>query len=119
MKKIILSALFIFFPFAVNASSYSTGWNVNNLAVFGLPSGSISNIVTVILYWLLGIFGAIAVIGFVISGIMYIISSGDEDVMKSAKRAMIYSIVGVLVALSGLVIINTISNALNASLNTY
>ena len=55
--------------------------------------------------WLLGILGFVAVIGFVISGILYLVAAGDEDAQARAKRAMIYSITGVIVGLAGLVIL--------------
>jgi hypothetical protein len=93
--------------------SSGTGWDPSTLDKFGLPSGSVSGIITNGLFWILTIFGLLAVIGFVISGVMYIVSAGSEDTMKTAKRAMIYSIVGVLVALSGLVIIYAITGLLD------
>jgi heme/copper-type cytochrome/quinol oxidase subunit 2 len=75
----------------------------------GLPGGvsgaSISDLIHNIMLWLLGILGFVAVIGFVISGIMYLIAAGDEDAQARAKRAMIYSITGVVVGLVGLVIL--------------
>jgi hypothetical protein len=47
----------------------------------------------------------VAVIGFVISGILYLVAAGDEDAQARAKRAMIYSITGVIVGMVGLVIL--------------
>jgi hypothetical protein len=93
----------------------SAKWDPSGLQSSGLPSGYIYDIIHNIMYWLLGVFAAIAIIGFAISGIMYIISSGNDDTMKKAKQAMIYSIIGVIVALSGLVIIYAVDAALNAS----
>jgi len=55
------------------------------------------------------------VIGFVISGIIYLISAGDEDAQERAKRAMIYSITGVIVGLAGLVIIYTADSFLRGT----
>ncbi len=78
------------------------------------PSGGIAQIVRNLLTWLLGIVGVIAIIGFVISGIQYLTSAGDEDRMKSAKRNMLYAIIGVVVVLSSYVIIQAIQYALEA-----
>jgi len=69
----------------------------------GLSDQSIWNIIRNFMLWILGLLGFIAVIGFVISGIMYLIAAGDEDAQKRAKRAMYYSITGVIVGLIGLV----------------
>lgn len=83
---------------------------------FGLPDpqGGIAKIIRNLLTWLLGIVGVIAIIGFVISGIQYLISAGNEDQMQSAKRNMLYAIVGVIVVLSSFVIIQAIQYALEA-----
>jgi len=108
LKNTIVASLILFAPLLTYAQ-----WNPGSAASSsGLPEGSIYDIVHNIMYWILGIFGVLAVIGFVISGIMYIISSGNEDTMKHAKDAMIYSIIGVVVALSGLIVIYAVDNAL-------
>jgi len=104
-------------PLPFSGSGEGSGWNPDNLSGFGLPSGSIYDIVYNVLFWILGIFGVLAVIGFVIAGIMYIVSSGNEDTMKKAKSAMIYSIIGVVVALSGLVIVYAVDRALRGYVN--
>jgi len=92
------------------SSSYgsSGGWSVGRLGSFGLPAGSITGIIVNILDWLLMIFGMVGVIGFIISGVMYLVAAGDEKTMETAKNAMKYSIIGVLVGLSGVVIIRAI-----------
>ena len=83
-----------------------------------LPSSSLYSIIEGITKWLLAIFGFIAVIGFVISGIIYLISTGDEDAQERAKRAMIYSITGVIVGLVGLVAIYSADSFLRANPGT-
>jgi len=66
-----------------------------------------------LMWWLLAVFGMIAIIAFVISGIQYLISAGNEAMIETAKRNMMYSMLGVLVGLSGWVIIRAIDAALN------
>jgi hypothetical protein len=65
-----------------------------------------------ILNFLLQIFGLVAIIALVISGIFYLTAGGDEDRIKSAKKSVLYSIVGIVVALMGMIIIRTISEFL-------
>jgi uncharacterized membrane protein len=89
----------------VSARTAFGQWNVSTYNSTNLPSNQLSTIIASIAFWLLAVFGFIAVIGFVISGIIYLISSGDEDTQARAKRAMIYSITGVVVGLAGLVVI--------------
>ena len=65
-----------------------------------------------ILNFLLQMFGIVAIIALVISGIIYLTASGDEDRIKLAKKASLYSIIGIIVVLSGMVIIKTIGGFL-------
>lgn len=80
----------------------------------GLSDQYIDVIIENILVWLLGIFGILAIIAFVVSGIQYLASAGNEKAVETAKRHMVYSIVGVAVALSGFIIIRAIDMALYA-----
>ena len=81
-----------------------------------LPGASLSEIVSGTMDWLLAIVGFIAIIGFVISGIMYLTAAGNDSQIKTAKEAMKWSIVGVIVALVGYVVILAVDMWLNAEL---
>lgn len=78
-----------------------------------LPDSSILDIATGAMNWLLIIVGILGVIGFVIAGIIYLTAAGDEEQIGKGKKAMIYSIVGVIVALLGVVIINAVKAMLS------
>lgn len=78
------------------------------------PQGGIAQILTSALNWLLGIFGIIALIAFIISGLQYFFAAGDERTAETAKRNMTYSIIGVIIALSGFVIVRAVDYALRA-----
>ncbi len=79
---------------------------------------TIEGILTNFMQWLLGIFAILAIISFIISGIQYFLSAGNPDSAKKAKQTMVYSIIGVVVALSSLVIIYAVNNFLTAT-NTF
>lgn len=83
---------------------------------FGLPDpvGGIKQILESVLYWILGIVGVIGMIAFVISGLQYFFAAGNENTAEIAKRNMTYAIIGIIVALSGFIIIRAIDYALNA-----
>jgi len=81
----------------------------------GLSSSTVQDILLNLLKWLLMIVGIIALIGFVISGIQYILAAGSEKLMETAKRNMVYSTIGVVVVLAGLVIVKAIDAALRAT----
>ena len=89
-------------------------WDPTTLMFFGLPNQSIFDIITNILAWLLAILGIVGVIGFLIAGILYLTSAGDKDQIDRAKRAMTYSIIGIIVGLSGVVAIRFAQSLLSA-----
>ncbi len=79
-----------------------------------LPQAPLYAIIRNIMYWLLAIIGFGAVIAFVISGIRYFVSAGNEEETKKAKSAMIAAILGVVVSLLGLVVLYAVQAMLNA-----
>lgn len=81
----------------------------------GLSDKSVTDIIGALIGWLLSIFGFIALIGFIISGLQYLTAAGDEGQAETAKRNMQYSIIGIIVALSGWIIIKAVDALLNAS----
>lgn len=54
--------------------------------------------------------GGIAVIMIVIAGIKYTTSNGDPSKTKSAKDTMLYSVIGIVVAISAYAIVKFITN---------
>ncbi|MEA2086663.1 MAG: hypothetical protein U9Q72_01335 [Patescibacteria group bacterium] len=88
----------------------------------GLPGENktdnfVVDVVTNLVGWLLLVLGSIAVISFVIAGIFYLTSAGYEDKMENAKRAMMYSIIGVVVGLLGFVVVKAIDAWMRGSVN--
>jgi len=81
------------------------------------PSGGIAAILKSVLSWMLGIIGMIALIAFVISGIQYLTSHGDEKQIATAKLTMTYAAIGIIAALSGFIVIQAIDLALRATSN--
>lgn len=74
----------------------------------GLPVSPILDIVSNTMLWILAIFGFLAIIGFVISGILYLTAAGNDKQMGTAKTAMVACIFGVIVALIGYVVIQAV-----------
>ncbi|HOW60598.1 MAG TPA: hypothetical protein P5548_01235 [Candidatus Moranbacteria bacterium] len=107
----IISTILLF-PMSVLAAD-GEGWQIGD--DYGLPTGTISGILEGLLNWLLGIFAVLGVIGFIISGIMYLVSAGDEDGIARAKKAMIYSLIGIIVGLSGIILIAAVDSFLMGS----
>jgi type II secretory pathway component PulF len=66
------------------------------------------------LEFLLTIFGGIAMIMLVFSGIAYFFASGNEQTQQIAKRSMYYSVIGIVVALGAILIVRTIGSLFSA-----
>lgn len=101
------------FPVQAFAQGWLTGQA--NVASSNLPVSSVYGIISNTLSWLLAVLGFIAVMGFVISGLQYLLAAGDEGMAERAKNSMKFSIIGVIVALMGYVVIRAINAWLNAS----
>jgi Na+-driven multidrug efflux pump len=112
MLLIFLIGLFFIFP-AVQAANVVVP---SPSEVGGLSERSVKDILTNLLKWILQIVGIIAVMGFVISGIMYLVSTGNEEVITKAKKYMTYCLIGIVVVLASFVVIQTIDAIMNASI---
>ncbi len=100
-------------------ASAQLGKGMTNAQAGGTPSGTITDIIGNIMKWLLAILGFLGIIGFVIAGILYLTAAGDEDQIGKAKNAMMYSIIGVIVALLGFVVLQAVQAMLGGSSTTY
>lgn len=80
----------------------------------GLGDMSVFDFLQGLMNWFLGIIGALTVIAFVISGIQYLTSAGDEKMAETAKRNMTYAIIGLVIALAGLIIVNAVAGLTGA-----
>jgi len=81
----------------------------------GLPSGTIRGVVENFLKWFLGIFGFLALISFIVSGVMYFVAAGDDRAVEKAKNQMKWSIIGVIVGLMGFIIVQAVTTWLKGS----
>lgn len=84
-----------------------------------LPSGTVFSIVSNFMTWILALVGIVGVIGFAIAGILYLTAAGDETRIGTAKTAMMYSIIGVIVAIAGVVALQFASGLLGGSSTSY
>ncbi len=70
--------------------------------------GFIQNIVNVLLF----LIGAVSVIMIVIGGLKYVLSQGDQSSITSAKNTILYSVIGLVVALLAYAIVNFVIDGL-------
>ena len=65
------------------------------------------------LNFLLYAFGFLAIIGLIAAGVLYLTAAGDERQLAKSKKAFIYSIVGIVVALAAMIIVKTIAKMIS------
>lgn len=109
-------ALFIssgFLLMSPNIQNVHAGWNDGyNLArdSSNLPENYVRSVVLTVLLWLLLIFTFLCVIAFVVAGIMFLMAGSNPPMAEQAKNAVKFSIIGVVVGISGYVIITLIDS---------
>lgn len=101
--------------------------NFTEMAGICIPSGTglpdpdatgknaVATVLSKILTWMLGLFGVVGMISFVISGTTYLTAAGDAEREKRAKRGMELAIIGMIVGLVGLIALRTVGALLSAS----
>ncbi len=94
----LLSFASIFIPVSVRASGVIE------------DATPIAEVLTNILQFLLSVAGILAILSLVVSGILYMLSNGDEQHAGMAKKAALFSVTGIAVILVSLVIVTQISN---------
>jgi hypothetical protein len=81
--------------------------DIINIAHAGVISDAptLKSISMNILSFLLSVAGIVAIIALVVSGAMYFFSAGDENRIQIAKRSAKYAIVGIILAMGGMILI--------------
>ncbi|MBD3300071.1 MAG: hypothetical protein GF347_01840 [Candidatus Moranbacteria bacterium] len=93
---------------AASSGGYGEGKDIAGTGTGLEQDVKFSSVLQTILYVGALLLGSLGVLGFLISGIIYVTAAGNEDRMETAKRAMMYSIVGVVVGSLGFALINLI-----------
>lgn len=106
-----------------NLLSLSTPWGNGEskeiVAPSNIPTGGLSGdggkILKLSLEWLL-IAAVLLSLGFIIyGGLNYIMSQGDKTKLESARKTIIFAVVGLIVILLSFFVINLIGSALGVS----
>ncbi|MFH1183142.1 MAG: hypothetical protein V1690_02680 [Candidatus Moraniibacteriota bacterium] len=114
IKKItVLLPLLLIMIFApVYAAVSQEGWNPDALKVTNLPDRPVATILLDFIGWAIIIIGLLGVIIFIYAGFLYLTAQGETDKIETAKKVMIYAIVGIAVAVLGYVAVKTINDVL-------
>lgn len=130
MKKMILSALIVacsVFGFsAISVASLPTNVSAqaaNSVVKKGITTATTADmenksiageggLISILINFLLWAVGILSVAMIIFSGFRYITSAGDASKTKSAQSTLIYSVVGLIVAIMAYAIVNMVTNRL-------
>jgi len=76
-------------------------------------SGDLEGLITTIINVLLFLIGVLSVIMIIYGGFRFVTSGGSAESVKSAKNTILYSIVGLVVAILAFAIVNFVIKELN------
>ena len=93
-KKIYLIAICLFIVLPVVANGAGFGGIPNPLG-----TDSFAELFVRIINWIVGIATTLAVLMVVVGGIQYMISGGNEDKIKSARKTIQWALIGLIVLL--------------------
>ena len=85
------------------------GWNGVNNGAIGSETLSLTQIATNALKFLMSILGVISLIMMIIASIFYLTSAGDSKRIETGKNMFKYAILGILIAMSSLVIVRQLA----------
>lgn len=80
----------------------------------GLSTATPQEVLMKVLNWLLLIFGSLAILAFLFSGAQYLLAFGDDDQVKTAKKNVKLSMMGIAIAFSAMILITAIAGLLGA-----
>lgn len=117
-KAIVVTSLI---GFAIAVAAPSLLREIRDLAAAGAPGGpgviatakTVEQIVTDIMHFLLALIGSLALISFVVGGVQYITSGGDQAKADTAKRTILYSIIAICISGASLVILRQVIDVLS------
>jgi hypothetical protein len=85
----------------------ATGCPAGSICINTLPDPTTdAGRLTVILNFVFGLTGAIAVLVITVAGFRYVLSHGDPNLIAQSKNAIIYALVGLIVSIFSLAIVN-------------
>ncbi len=111
MKNIIISVFVIIMFFAGMFLIQDICLAANGITAptgTGLPTGSIAGSIGKIIKTIAGVIGGLSILMIVIGGIMYISSGGDSSKAESAKNTVLYAVIGLIIALTAWIVVNTV-----------
>ena len=109
-KAVIIGAIILGFCFAIaphGALAALGDAGISN--PLGKSDQTITDVLTGIIKWMLGLVGFLALIALIIAGGRMIIDFGNEEQVRKAKMTITWAVIGLLVVILSYAIINIVS----------
>lgn len=90
---------------AVNAFDGCSGSNADSI-ICKDKDEDVSSILKTVINAMLFLIGAVSIIMIILSGVWYVISRGDQNLIKRAKDTLMYSVIGLIIAILAAAIVN-------------
>jgi hypothetical protein len=87
-------------------------WNDTTKNCDGVENGDLMPIIKTVINIMLFIVGILSVIMIVFGGIRYVTSAGNKTAVDSAKNTIIYSVVGLVVAIVAFALVNWVFSSI-------
>ena len=116
VKKILVLSICLgaFLQPAVALASGGSSLGANKIDSFDVPKTDVSSILGNAVSWLLGLAGILAIGAIIWGGFTYIASVGDEGKTATAKKIIIYAVMGLVVIGLSFLIIDTVKGVITA-----
>ncbi|MFA5211600.1 MAG: pilin [Patescibacteria group bacterium] len=110
-QKFFVKKLLVFFIIIISffcITNFVSAVNLEN----PLATTNVNSLIQKIITSVLGVTGTLAFLVFIIGGIMWITSGGNEDKVKKGTETMVWAGIGVVVIFSSYAIINLVLKSL-------
>ncbi len=98
-------------PVAAQSGFISPSDNPQAVSAATGGTGSFRELAQRIVGYILGFLGFIAVVMIIYGGFLYISAAGKEDKIGTAKKIILYSVIGIVIILLSYAIVNTVLGA--------
>ena len=78
-------------------------------------AGSIFEVITIVLKWLLTLAGVAATVFIIIGGYQYITAAGNEEMSEKGKKTLVNAVIGLVIVVLAMTMITIITNTLSSS----
>lgn len=118
LKKVAVTLLmtFVLMMSTVMSVSAQDGFGITGASPTAVTSstggqGSLRQLALTIVNFALTFLGLIAVVMIIYGGFLYVTAGGKEDKVETAKKIIMYSIIGIIIILLSFAIVNTVLTA--------